>query len=150
MLQIFCLPLSPPLSIYIISFFLESHSSLIPTAAHDIWVRGYLLRQTVCSGIRCTPSYGDDHLSVGSRLYLKQVFLFTMKNKEYSPTPVQSLRAYHGPENNIQALGSNPADCPIFRHYLLSQAIYDFTSPLSKETLGDTEALRVSQHQGVY
>lgn len=53
-------------------------------------------------------------------------------------------------EKNIQTLGSNPADCPIFRHYLLSQAIYDFTSPLSKETLGDTEALRVSQHQGVY
>ena len=52
--------------------------------------------------------------------------------------------------SSLFALGSNPADCPIFCLYLPSKAHSDSTPPLSDEALGDTEALRVSQHQGVY
>ena len=48
------------------------------------------------------------------------------------------------------ALGSDPADCPISCHYLPPQAFCDCTPPLSEAALGDTGALRVSQHQGVY
>ena len=53
-------------------------------------------------------------------------------------------------DTTIGALGSNPADRPISCLYLPSQAHRDSTAPLSQGLLGDTGALRVSQHQGVY
>ena len=49
-----------------------------------------------------------------------------------------------------RAVGSNPADRPISCHYLPPQAHCGYTHPLSQDPLGDTGALRVSQHQGVY
>lgn len=138
-------PLSPPLMV-------ESHSSLVPTAAHDIWVRGYLQKggapiptESLLSvlGVAAPSGYEGGHLSVGSRLYLKQAFPLLGL-----PTPVQSLRAYHGrrgvggrEEMSFQrpltlAVGSNPADCPILCHYFPLQAFCScHTAPFGQQCL---------------
>jgi hypothetical protein len=120
---------------------LESHSSFIPTAAHDIsFVRGYLCMHLCTHRIAAPSATRMTHLSVGSRLYLKQAihrqwyFCFPLSTAAVgSPIPVQSLRACRG--TRVRTLGSNPADCPISCLFYPPQAHSDFTPSFRKGRL---------------
>ena len=129
-------PLSPPYKV-------ESHSSLVPTADHDISVRGYLrhpFSEESASGIAAPPATGMTTSRWGVDCILSKLPLF----RPNSPTPVQSLRAHHdkdsfSKEKRLPALGSNPADCPISCHYLPSQALVTLHLPFRKRRLATQE-----------